>query len=73
VDSPCERSKRARGERVGALPYGFALNADGVRLVAVEREQAAIARTRELRAVALSLRAVAHSRRRLARTGSHRA
>ena len=26
--------KRARGERVGAVPYGFAMNADGVRLAA---------------------------------------
>jgi site-specific DNA recombinase len=52
-------AKRARGERVGAVPYGFALDADGVRLVAVEREQSAIARARELRAFGLSLRAVA--------------
>jgi hypothetical protein len=52
-------AKRARGERVGAVPYGFALDRDGVRLVAAEREQAAIARARELRAIGLSLRAVA--------------
>jgi site-specific DNA recombinase len=52
-------AKRARGERVGAVPYGFALDRDGVRLFAAEREQAAIARARELRAIGLSLRAVA--------------
>jgi hypothetical protein len=36
-----------------------ALDRDGVRLVAAEREQVAIARARELRAIGLSLRAVA--------------
>jgi DNA invertase Pin-like site-specific DNA recombinase len=41
--------KRARGERVGALPYGLALDADGVRLVPAADEQATIARARELR------------------------
>jgi DNA invertase Pin-like site-specific DNA recombinase len=51
--------KRARGERVGAVPYGFAVSADGVRLAAAGREQATIARARELRASGLSLRAVA--------------
>jgi len=52
-------AKRARGERVGSVPFGFALDADGVRLVAVEHERAAIARARELRARGLTLRAVA--------------
>ena len=51
--------KRARGERVGVVPYGFAMSADGVRLVAAGREQATIARAREPRASGLSLRAVA--------------
>jgi site-specific DNA recombinase len=51
--------KRARGERVGAVPYGFAMNADGVRLAAAGREQATVARARELRASGLPLRAVA--------------
>jgi site-specific DNA recombinase len=51
--------KRARGERVGAVPYGFALSADGVRLAAAGREQATIVRARELRASGPSLRAVA--------------
>src|ERR1017187_4356142 len=41
-------AKRAHGERVGAVPFGFAVHADGVRLVVNEREQATIARAREL-------------------------
>ena len=52
-------AKRARGERVGALPYGFGLDPGSVRLVAVEREQTAITRARRLRAMGLSLRAIA--------------
>lgn len=52
-------AKRARRERVGAVPYGFALKRDGVHLVAARSEQATIARARELRAGGLSLRAVA--------------
>lgn len=52
-------AKRARRERVGAVPYGFALEHDGVHLVAARQEQPTIARARELRATGLSLRAVA--------------
>lgn len=52
-------AKRARGERIGSVPFGFALDRDGARLVANEREQATIARACELRASGLSLRAVA--------------
>jgi len=52
-------AKRARGERIGSVPFGFALDPDGARLVADEREQATIARARELRTSGLSLRAVA--------------
>jgi len=47
-------AKRARRERVGAVPYGFALKRDGVHLVAARAEQATIARARELRAAGLS-------------------
>jgi hypothetical protein len=47
--------KRARRERVGAVPYGFALKDDGAHLVAARAEQATIARARELRAAGLSL------------------
>jgi len=52
-------AKRTRRERVGAVPYGFALQGDGVHLVTDRQEQATIARARELRAAGLSLRAVA--------------
>jgi DNA invertase Pin-like site-specific DNA recombinase len=52
-------AKRARRERVGAVPYGFALQDDGVHLLAAPHEQATIARARLLRAAGLSLRAVA--------------
>src|SRR6202142_2378665 len=42
---------RARGHKTGgSVPYGFALAADGRTLVAVEREQATIARARALAA-----------------------
>jgi DNA invertase Pin-like site-specific DNA recombinase len=51
-------AKRARGERVGSVPFGFELHADGVRLVANEREQATIERATRLRAAGLSLRAI---------------
>jgi DNA invertase Pin-like site-specific DNA recombinase len=53
-------AKRARGEKTGGdAPFGFAVAADGVHLVAVEREQATIARARQLAAEGRSLRAVA--------------
>ena len=52
-------AKRARGERVGSVPFGFALDTDGVRLVHMGHEQAAIARARVLRACGLTLRAIA--------------
>jgi DNA invertase Pin-like site-specific DNA recombinase len=50
--------KAARGERVGEIPYGFALAADGVHLVEHGGEQLVIAAVRELRAAGLSLRAI---------------
>jgi DNA invertase Pin-like site-specific DNA recombinase len=52
-------AKRARGERVGSVPYGFALDIDGVKLVADRREQATILRARLYHARGLSLRAIA--------------
>jgi DNA invertase Pin-like site-specific DNA recombinase len=52
-------AKRAHGERIGSVPFGFAVDAGGVRLVVDKREQATIARARQLRASRLSLRAVA--------------
>lgn len=42
--------KKARGERVGTLPYGFQLAADGVKLEPRADEQAVIARVAELQA-----------------------
>jgi site-specific DNA recombinase len=52
--------KRTRGERIsGALPFGYALAADGVRLVPHPDEQRALVELRELRASGLTLRAVA--------------
>jgi len=53
------KHKAEKGERVGAVPYGFALAADGVALVEVEAEQAVIGEARTLRAAGMSLRAVA--------------
>ncbi len=51
--------KASQGEYIGgAAPYGYVLAADGVTLVEVESEQAAIAEARALRATGLSLRKV---------------
>ena len=50
--------KRSRGERIGQVPYGYALAADGVHLTENTAEQAIIAQIRALRAAGLSLRAV---------------
>jgi site-specific DNA recombinase len=60
------QAKRARGERVGSVAYGFSLAADGVHLVAVQHEQATIARARKLARKGRSLRAIATA---LAREG----
>jgi DNA invertase Pin-like site-specific DNA recombinase len=51
--------KRARGERVGAVPFGLRLAVDGVHLEPEPEEQATITRARELRAAGWSLRDVA--------------
>lgn len=51
--------KRSKGQRVGQLPFGFDLAADGVNLVANVTEQTAIALMRELRQSGLSYRAIA--------------
>jgi DNA invertase Pin-like site-specific DNA recombinase len=53
------QAKRRRGERVGQLPYGADVGADGVRLVENEGELAAVAVVYELRGRGLSLQAVA--------------
>ena len=70
--STAMQHKRSNGERVGAVPYGFALAADGVHFEPVAAEQEVIALARELRANGMSLRAVAAelaSRGRTSRTG----
>ena len=51
-------SRRAQGFRVGSVPYGFQLAADGKRLEPCQREQEARQRARELRAGGSSLREI---------------
>ena len=51
--------KRARGERVGTVPYGYRVAADGVRLAADPAEQATADLIRGLRAEGLSTRQIA--------------
>jgi site-specific DNA recombinase len=50
---------RAKGERIGAIPYGYQLAADGVHFIEAPSEQAVIAIVRHLRAGGLSYRAIA--------------
>ena len=50
--------KRARGERIGGVPYGYRLGADGVHLEVDEREQAVLDRIRGLAREGLSQRAI---------------
>ena len=49
--------KKARGERVGGVPYGYRVAADAVRSRRSPASRRSIARARELRAEGLSLRA----------------
>lgn len=51
-------AKRARGERVGQIPYGWCLGPDGSHLEPVAAEQEVISEARKLRGAGLSLRAV---------------
>lgn len=50
--------KKAQGERVGTLPYGYRLAADGLHLMADEAEQAIISSVRKLAGEGLSQRAI---------------
>jgi DNA invertase Pin-like site-specific DNA recombinase len=50
-------AKRAKGERAGAVPFGFTADAAG-KLAPCPREQAVLGRVRELRAGGASMRAV---------------
>ena len=64
--------KKSRGERVGGIPFGFVVSADGKTLERVEAEQTVIAAAKALRANGLSLRKVATelaARGMLARSG----
>ena len=51
--------KREKGERLGMVPYGWQLDADGVHLIDHAPEQAVIVTVRALRASGLSYRAIA--------------
>jgi DNA invertase Pin-like site-specific DNA recombinase len=53
------QQKKRQGERVGTVPYGWELAADGVQLVEVAEEQAVLAIVRELRSAGLSMRTIA--------------
>lgn len=50
--------KKSRGERIGAIPYGYRLAADGIRLEPNEAEQAVVASVRRLASEGLSQRAI---------------
>jgi site-specific DNA recombinase len=50
--------KRSRGERTGAVRYGWKVGVDGKRLEPSESEQAVIALITELRAIGFSTRAI---------------
>lgn len=66
-------AKKSRGERVGALPYGYRLAADGVHLEADAREQAVITMVLAFARAGLSQRAIVASlaeRGVVGRTGS---
>lgn len=51
--------KKAKGERVGAVPYGFDLDGNGITLIENEAEQAVIRQARELHESGLALRKIA--------------
>lgn len=51
--------KKAKGERVGSIPFGYDLAADGINLVPNAGQQEALELIAELRAAGLSLRQIA--------------
>lgn len=53
------RHKRANGERVGTVPFGYRVSADGCHLEADPSEQGILSRIRELRAAGLTLQRIA--------------
>jgi len=50
--------KRTRGERIGNIPFGYEVSADGVHLAENQAEQAVIHQIRALRSAGFSLRKV---------------
>ena len=53
------QAKKARGERVGHIPFGFRLAQDGVHLEEEPQEQDILRQMAELRAEGLSIREIA--------------
>jgi hypothetical protein len=53
------RHKRANGERVGTIPFGYQVAADGVQLEADGDEQAVLARMQRLQAEGRTTRQIA--------------
>ncbi|HXI13712.1 MAG TPA: recombinase family protein [Thermoanaerobaculia bacterium] len=53
------RLKKSKGERIGGIPFGFQLAADGIALVADLSEQATIADLRRMRAEGMTWDAIA--------------
>ncbi len=51
--------KRANRERVGTIPYGYRLGADGVHLEPLQSEQRVLTRVREMRTAGNTLREIA--------------
>jgi site-specific DNA recombinase len=51
--------KKAKGERVGSIPFGYDLAADGINLVPNAGQQRAIVLIRELKAAGVSMRSIA--------------
>ena len=51
--------KKAKGERVGSIPFGYDLAADGINLVPNVAQQEALSLIAELRAAGLSMRSIA--------------
>ena len=51
--------KKNRGERVGAIPYGFQLGDDGVALIPNSQEQAIVDKARQMNERGMSLRQIA--------------
>jgi hypothetical protein len=51
--------KRANGERVGTVPFGYCIAADSLHLEADPAEQAVLSRIRELKAAGRTTRQIA--------------